>query len=571
MSTLLAVLPTTSMYRLVVVKRRWTYSHTLVFPVHPLPSREIDVRTRSPSIQVICSEFVRFNHGLPTRPTVAGGGASTGTGSNSLVYACIEANGLLRLWEWGGSDTRRWSWSYLNSCNICACREDPIGCRVLTAAIVPEPDGNGDDARHRLVWEQEDSGEGAGLGLASTPAAGPRTPRRVWSRRITFDVAEGGAGSDGLWSGDGQSGAGFGKVEGVNSPRLEISLAFSACLLPTGVDTLLCSRFGAWMSTGARVYFNHFATGRLPCIVLRSPVTGDRGHGRRAAAAKPTDDGGSGSFGRDVHHGANTGESDAFADAGSGPGAGEPTPRGESVRDAGQSDGGGETFADGTAGDEDKPPPPFSPARRLFAVHDASGDLMIYDHHPRATVHVLSLPLGGGGGLALRRQCTLESSPPAPRSFAVRSNLAVFTGGGACSVYDLCTGRLLGRGFVPRCPACSRRRRQLLGRTASASSLLPELACACGRRQGSRDSEPSGGRSGDAEVGNSPVLWTSATRGHLVGVLTATHVLRVALPRMGACLAAMLAPCPRAGDGRTALWHEDDVWRAGGVGRDMAD
>ncbi|CAM9644261.1 unnamed protein product, partial [Hapterophycus canaliculatus] len=505
--------------------------------------------------EVICSEFLRFNHGL-TSPTVGdgGGGASTGTDNDGLVYACIEASGLLRLWQWGGSDSCRWTWSYLNSSNICACREDPIGCRVLTAAIVPEPDSNkgkGDNARHRLVWEQEDSGEGAGLGLASTPAAGPRPPRRVWSRRITFDLAEGGAGGDGLWSGDDQRGeprTGFGSVGGVSGACLEISLAFSACLLPTGVDALLCSRFGAWMPTGARVYFNHFATGRLPCIVLPSPVPGDRDRRKSADWADPG--GASVGDGRGAQRGAGAGESDTFAGSESGPGVGESTPREDRVRGAGhegQVDAGGEAFA-GEAGAANRPRSPLPAVRRLFAVHGTAGDLMIYDHLPRPTVRVLSLPSGGGGGLALRRQCTLEPPPPPacpPRSFVVRSNLAVFSGGGACSVYDLCTGRLLGTGSIPRCPACAHRRRQR-SRTASASFFPSGSMCACGRRQ--EDPLDSGPLNATAAVDTSPVLWASETRGHLVGILTTTHVLRVALPRLEACLAAFLAPRSRTGN-----------------------
>ncbi|CAM9900090.1 unnamed protein product [Scytosiphon promiscuus] len=438
--------------------------------------------------EVICSEFLRFNHGPPSPTT------PTRAGSNGLVYACIEASGLLRLWHW----------SYLNSCNICACREDPVGCRVRTAAIVPEPDGKGDNARHRLVWEQEDSGEGPGLGLASTPADGPRPPRRVWSRRITFDQAEGegAGGGTGLWSGHEQSegpGVGFGSPDGVSGARLEISLAFSACLLPAGVDALLCSRFGAWMPTGRRVYFNHFATGRLPRTVLPMPLSG--------------------------HGGPDAIDGYAFPDAGSGPGVGEPASRENGARGAGregQPDIGDEAFANETA-DDDKPSPPFPSARRLFAVHDTAGDLMMYDHHPRATVRVLSLPPGGGGGLSLRHH-----------------------DGGACSVYDLCTGRLLGTKPVPPCPACARRgRRQARG--AHAPSISPGLSCTCGRRQGPPGSERRGGRCGAEAVGTSPVLWTSETPGHLVGILTATHVLRVALPRVEACLEAVLAPCARTG------------------------
>lgn len=407
----------------------------------------------------------------------------------------------------------------------------------------------GDNARHRLVWEQEDSGEGPGLGLASTPAAtaaDPRPPRRVWSRRITFDLAEG---ADGLWSGNAGPGAGF--RSGVSGGgRLEISLAFSACLLPTEVEALLCSRFGAWMPTGGRVYFNHFATGRLPCIALPMPVYGDRGHGRSAAEAGPN----SGSYGRDAHHGVGTGESDAFADSESGPGVGEATPRedDEAGRE-GQPNARGEAFAKETA-NANQPSPLFPGSRRLFAVHDTAGDLMVYDHNPCATVRVISLPSGGGGGLALRLQCTLEPPPPPPRSFLVTSNLAVFSGGGACSVYDLCTGRLLGTGSVPRCLACARRRRHQ-PRTNDVS-LSAGLPCACGRRQAPLDGEPLGARFGAAAAveATSPMLWTSETRGHLVGVLTATHVLRVALPRMEACLAAMLTPCSRKGDRRSCFW-----------------
>ena len=538
--------------------------------------------------QVVCSEFLRFDHrpgesGTTTAEGASGGTSSSGRGDSSsrrsgLAYACIEASGLLRLWEWRGTEGGRWAWSCLNSCNICACRDEPVGCRVLTAAIVPEPcDGEGkgsDNRRHRLVWEQEDSGEGAGLGLASTPAAGPRPPRRVWSRRITLDISEGGSIGDGGFSfpnhhqqqqhpnnldntggvgfgsgdatgaGGGGDGGGSSSSSSSSSTRSEISLAFSACLLPTRVDALLCSRLGAWMPTGQRVYFNHFATGRLPCVTLPGLLPRDRGGIGTGCSEPPAAESADECFAPDANGGA----------AGRGDSAPFPDESGleiEGAPDAGDNTAGAEqTEAFATEPMDGRDSASEAVARcRLFSVHDSTGDLMVYDHHPYATVRVLSLS-SGPGGLSARTQCTLDPPPPPaspPGSFAARSNVAVFCGGGLCSVYDLCTGRMIGTAAIPRCSTCvaSRRRRRSKTATSVASP------CTCGRRQqGRAASEPlHGGRADAAAAG--PGLWTSATRGHLLGVLTATQVLRVRIPRAEACLTATLVPPLRGGEDET--------------------
>ena len=486
-------------------------------------------------------------------------GRSGGSSSSSsrLAYACVEASGLLRFWEWGGSETGRWSWSYLNSCNICACREDPVGCRVLMARVVPEPDGSsegkGGGRRHRLVWEQEDSGEGAGLGLAYTPATGPRPPRRVWSRRITFDLLEGGSAGQKQQQQQQQQQhqamqeggmSGFGRTA-----RSEISLAFSACLLPGGVKTLLCSGLGAWMPTGTRVYFNQFATGRLLCMVLPDQFSaGDHGAWETGASVADggygLDDGDHEGGGSNVLPGEDGLEIEAGCD-------------GDKIADAEQT----RAFpprSPGERGSANRRSSTSAAARRLFAVHETTGDLFLYDGHPDPTVRVLSPP-PGAGGLKLREQCRLRPPPsPAssPVSFAARSNLAVFFGGGVCSAYDLCTGRLVGTAAVPRCTACAGRHRG--PSSAGGVAVPPDPACACGRRrQRGLSARESGGIDyvsgvAAAAAASSPSLWVSETRGHLVGVLTATRVLRVRLPRAETCLAATLSPSSCRGKGRSA-------------------
>lgn len=509
--------------------------------------------------QVVCSEFVRCDRRSGPSATKHGGDGSTKSNSkgrnNGLVYACIEASGLLRLWEWGGDASGLWSWRYLNSCNICACREDPIGCRVLKAAIVPDPvdgEGNGSsNRRNRLVWEQEDSGEGAGLGLASTPSTDPRLSRRVWSRRVSFDLAEGSISGGNLGSAHQQqpqhateegTGAGFGCGGASNrtvGSRSEISLAFSACLLPKGVDELLCSRLGVWMPTGPRVYLNHFPTGRLHCFVL--PGLRDGGTGRSHACAIAREGGGLDNR-RDAHRGGDADGSGTFTESESGPGFGE-----SALREGG---GRGATNSDDEATAEDfaeKASSPSSSPRCLLAVHEPTGDLMLYDHHPCATVRVLSLP-PGSGGLKLHVQCTLDIPPvleSPPHYFSVRSNVAVFCGGGVCSMYDLCTGYFLGTADIPRCSACAARRRHR-SKTCGAVSLSPALSWSCGRRQGLSATELLDGR---LAASTSPRLWASETRGHLTGILTATQVLRVKLPRMEECLRTIFGPS-RRGEGK---------------------
>lgn len=520
--------------------------------------------------QIVCSEFVRFDRRRRHHHHRTGLGSTSTKGerdNNGLVYVCIEASGLLRLWEWGGTGSGRWSWSYLNSCNICACREDPAGCRVLTAIMVPEPaDGGGRDdgeggnrRRHRLVWEQEDSGEGAGLGLASTPAAGPRPPRRVWSRRISFDLLGGDFVGEQQQQQQQQNvieeggGAAFGggrdSSTSSNNTRSEISLTFSACLLPTGVNALLCSRLGAWMPAGARVYFNHFATGRLPCIAVPNLlfVSRDRGSGRVV-------DGTASGEG----YGAGRGDTDdANADSASTLGIGESELEQGGGGFEGASDGGEDKAAAGAeqrvedfaqmetatdGGDVGVGTGSSSAAsRRLFAVHESTGDLMLYDHHPHATVRAISLP-SGAGGLKLRLQCTLDPPPPPaspPGSFAACSNVALFCGGGVCSVYDLCTGRLLGTAAIPRCPACTVRRRHR-SKAGTAVPIPSGLCCTCGRRR-QRQRHHHQDDISTAAAAAIPALWTSETRGHLVGVVTATQALRVRLPTVEACLASSLA------------------------------
>lgn len=510
-----------------------------------------------PRKQVVLSEFVRFEH--KADPKSAHAKSSTGVGNNnaysnsnssSLLYACVEANGLLRLWRWG-AEGANWSWSFLNKCNICACREDPIGCRVLAAAMVPEP-GEGSPRignRHRLVWEQEDGGEGAGLGLSSIPTAGTRPPRRVWSRRVTYDLEEGDTG-DGHGSQAQQQqqryqqedreneeseakesafGGGGGGGDGDSNTRAEVALAFSACLMPTGVDALLCSEVGVWMPTGTRVFFNHFATGRLPEVVVpvlpaRSFPAGGHNSGGGVAGAENGGDKLDAS-----EHGS---ESGAFMDAESNPENGVYAPDGSD--DAGGAGEGGAAKKASWLPRQDTAEDPSS--RRLFSVHDSTGDLMVYDH-PGA-IRVVSFSPSEEGGLGLGAQCTLDPPPPAPpSSLMARFNVAVLCGGGLCSAYDLCTGHLLGTATVPRCPMCAFRRRH---RSANGASASPCSSCTCGRRHPLPPPRAAATELNPRFTAAIPSLWNSRTRGHLAGVLTATQVLRIRLPTAEACLATML-------------------------------
>lgn len=288
-----------------------------------------------------------------------------------------------------------------------------------------------------------------------------------------------------------------GDVLGGRNARSEISLAFSACLLPGGVSALLCSRLGAWMPTGARVYFNQFATGRLLCVTLPDQFSDGRG------ARGETGDAVAESVDRGDHGPDPRGESDAPPGK-DGPAIEAGRVHGGKIADAEQTGGFPSKSAGGRGPATERPS--SAAARRLFATHESTGDLLFYDGHPDATVRALSLP-SGAGGLRLRTQCKLRPPPSpssSPVSFAARSNLAVFVGGGACSVYDLCTGRLVGTAAAPGCTAGAGRR--------------PDRS-----------------------------LWMSETRGHLVGVLTATRVLRVRLPTAEACLAATLSPSSRRG------------------------
>lgn len=442
---------------------------------------------------------------------------------------------------------------------------------MLTAAIVPEPDnddgrekvkGGNRRRRHRLVWEQEDSGEGAGLGLASTLATGPRPPRSVWSRTITFDLSGGGFVNEqqqhqGI---DEDSGAVFGGGSNStrNKKRSEISLAFSACLLPTGVNALLCSRLGVWMPADSRVYFNHFATGRLPCIALPSLlVSGERGSRGVVEGTVPAESGdGAGRGDTDVGIASKsaTGVAESELEHDGGFEGARDEDEGKVAAGAEQTEAfSTETTPDGRDGGVEGTSSSAA-ARRLFAVHESTGDLMLYDHQPRATLRALSLP-SGAGGLKLRLQCTLDPPPPPaspPGSFAAFFNMAVFCGGGLCSVYDLCSGRLLGTVAIPRCPACIFRRRHR-SRTVTVVPTTSDLVCTCGRRQqheqGLSASELLYGGLSTAAPTTNPALWTSETRGHLIGVITATQALRVRLPAVEACLSASLGPSSQRGEG----------------------
>lgn len=381
------------------------------------------------------------------------------------------------------------------------------------------------------MWEQEDAGEGAGLGLGLTPASGLRPPRTVWSRSITFDVDIcGDSRGAGLQDEEGgQEEEGNGGLTGC--PRGEVALSFSVCLLPTGVDALLCSRLGVWMPVGARVFFNNFATGRLPEVVLRPSRLPVRSSG------------GGWEGGRALDVRCETGQSDlAFTDSE------RDTEDGE--KSTAEDDMEGGVFVDETGYDneddcetdgleEGRPGAtetlPAARGRRLFAVHDTTGDLMVY-HHVGGAVLAVSLP-SGGGGLQLCLQCRLDHSsppPPPPRCLAVRLNVVVLSGGGVCSAYDLCTGRLLGATSIPRCRACAFRRRR------RKSGTPPGFVCSCGRLRLRRRQSVA---AWSAE--RNPVLWTSATRGHLVGIFMATKIFRLRLPGAEACLEAILAPTRR--------------------------
>lgn len=464
--------------------------------------------------QVVSSEFIRLDR-CPS-PGTAGSDASTI--SSILIYACVEANGLLRLWKWGDDGGGGWSWSYLNSCNICACREDPVGCRVLTASIVPEPEESSQwvgKKMLRLMWEQEDEGEGAGLGLALVPSTRPRLPRQVWSRRITVEF-DNNDDAHGLAEQHAQEGGAVeGSALGVSSSNIsEVALAFAACILPTGTDALLCvGRIGVWMPVGSLIFFNDFVTGRLQDSTLPRPPSGALPSQRRSEL-----DG-------DVENK----ELDGFR--------------------GGEDDGDGFTGSDGhpengkapqedSATDEEasetanwKRWSKTSSARRLFAVHDSTGDLVLYEYP--GTMRIISLP-SRGLGLTVGVQVTLDPPPPArAQSLVVQFNMAVLTGGGICSVYDLCNGRLLGATAIPRCPPCILRQRHRSKR------LRPGSYCSCGRQ--SRLSAATTGWNRGLSTSN-PTLWVSETRGHLVGILMATQVFRIKLPRPEGCLAVMLAP-----------------------------
>ena len=491
--------------------------------------------------QVVLSQFIRCG---PNLVAAAEGPASQAARSPTLIYACIEASGLLRLWKWG-SESGGWRWGYLNSCNICAFREDPVGCRVLTAVFAPEPDENLSRVGrgHRLLWEQEDHGEGAGLGLVFTPVCfGPSLPpRRVWSRRVTFDLDE-----DELVSADQQlrqvhqehqpDEGNDGLAGSSDGGRSEIGLAFSACVLPTGVDALLGSRLGAWMAVEKRVFFNDFATGRLretvlPGLGLYRPLP----HGQ-----VPDFNGGGSGLENGVKfrcHGKSQG--------GSVPLTAESVPVEEPRATKEGIDGSGADangvygmggFASGTvANGEGNTEVGVSPTRRrLFAVLDATGDLVMYDHP--GVVRVVSLS-SEDGNLVMSLRCTLHPPPPTPpRCLAVHRNAAVLADGGFLSAYDLCTGRLLGGTAIPRCPVCAVGRR----RNAASASDRSDSSCSCGRWRRRRPMV-----AGDpyrwSTADDDPTLWVSET-GHLMGILTASHLLRVRFPRADARVEAMLAP-----------------------------
>lgn len=446
------------------------------------------------------------------------------------MYACIEADGLLRLWKWG-DQSGGWRWTYLNKCNVCACRDTLLGSRVLAAAVCPDPEtaGRGSSSRHRIFWEQEDSGEGAGLGLDLTPD-GPQPPRTVWSRRITFEAMNTSAGEISLDAyGSGARGeAGIGE-QGLMDARLEISVGFAVRLLPMGCDRLLCSRHGTWVIAGERIIFNHFETGRLPeTLVIRPLQEHSEKHALLAETAATTAAAAAGGeTNADSEDSLTDSEGDlgededsyseedqhSDSDLGEGPGAHGWKPVGRGI------------------------PPRAEP---LFAVHDTTGDLMMYDPSSEV-IRVVGLPTSGVGGLSASLQCGLEPPPMAPpQTFAVRLNQAILVGGEVCSVYDLCTGRLLGAAAVAWCRTSSSRGRRRSGRDPGARRR---------RRLEEAEVEPGAGGS---RVGDHPVLWMSATHGHLVGLLSATRVLRVRPPGPETCAEALLDPSHSGGSRREA-------------------
>lgn len=462
-----------------------------VLPIYSIADHETVLRR---PVQVVASEFFDLDN------------TGSRTHSTGLAYACIEANGLLRLWKWEAAGLG-WRWTYLNKCNLCASREDPRGSRVLTAFLRPDserPHRGG--SRHRVVWEQEDNGEGAGLGLTLLPT-GSRPHRSVWSRRIAFewDDQDGGCGESG---GKGVGGFGAGA-------RLEVALGFSVSLLPTEVDALLCGRLGAWMVAGERVIFNDWLTGRMPETVLPPKLLDTDEEG-----------GGNGDDGFNLDNRYQRNGSDAFTDSesdadevllsdedgDSNHGLSDPQISGRFESDAREHDASNLL------------------SHRLFAVHDTTSELMMFD--PPRAIRTISLPTGGGG-LGLRLQCTLDPPPSAsPHSLVVRLNQAVFAGGGVCSAYDLCTGRLLGATPIPRCRACACRH----GYMSAKRSV--EMQCSCGRRWHQMAQE----HHGYGWTDRYPMLWVSHTRGHLVGVLSRARILRAKLPRPEDCVEALLAP-----------------------------
>lgn len=370
---------------------------------------------------------------------------------------------------------------------------------MLTAVFAPE---SGVGRRYRLLWEQEDLGEGAGLGLAFTPSSlGPSLPpRRVWSRRVAFDLNGSNAHLSGEHEHHHQGEEENSEPSGGNAGRSEIALAFSACVLPTGVDILLGSRLGAWMAAGNRVILNDFATGRLRDASLPAFNGGD----------SMQNDGGK------LHGGGESREGDVAEDGG----------KQWPVKDGGKDKNGTNAHGVDFVSDRDSETAVIgdrgaavgisSTRRRLYAVIDGTGELAMYDH-PGDAVHIISLPTGDGN-LNVSLRCTLHPPPSIPpRCVAVHLNLVVLIGGYVCSAYDLSTGRLLGETAIPHCPA------YVIRRPRYAPS-----AAAC-----SRSTSPSSGR--DA------TFWVSETK-HLMGILTEGHVLRLRLPHGEARAKAILAP-----------------------------
>ena len=422
--------------------------------------------------------------------------------------------------------------------------------------MIPEP-GEGSPRvgnRHRLVWEQEDGGEGAGLGLSCVPVAETHSPRRVWSRRVTYDLEDGdtgnGRGSQVQQLGYPQEeeeevsenkgpvfGIGGGGGVGGSNGRAEVALAFSACLMPTGVDALLCSEVGVWMPRGTRLFFNHFATGRLAEVAVPVLPAGQfpaGGHISGDKTAGEVNDSGE-LVGRE--HGNGNG---AFTDAESN------SENRFYARDGKDTGGVGRSgFAKKTSGMGGQDAAKIASTHRLFSVHDSTGDLMVYDHP--GTIRAVSFSPSGEGALRIGAQCTLDPPPQVqPSSLMARFNVAVLCGGGLCSAYDLCTGHSLGAAVVPRCPVCTFRREH----SASSTSASLCSSCTCGRRNPSPT--PVVAPEAIARFASPvPALWNSRTRGHVAGVLTATQVLRIRLPTPEACMAAMLHSS-RKGEGGAA-------------------